>query len=756
MVKQFLSGLLFIIALPLVKAQHFYDPATIQKIELRFAASNWDYMLDTAKLGAEGYIMASWVKINGNRIDSVGVKYKGNSSYDSTRLKNPIHIELDAYADTKNYQGYKDLKLSNCYQDPSMVREVLAYNLLSNYMDAPQANFAQVYINGVYMGVYTNVESINKTFCSEHFYGNDGTFIKGNPQVVPTTATKCNLLKLNGDSSSYFNFYEIKSDYGWKQLEILCDSITNKPSSVPVMMDLDRVLWMLAFNNAVINLDSYSGAFCQNYYLYRDGTGRYNPVVWDLNMSFGGFPFLGSSNTSLAALTISNMQNLTPNIHSTDNYWPLIKAIYANPLYKRMYIAHLRTIIKDHFTSGSYITAYNTYKALIDTAVQSDTRKFFSYTQFQNALTANYSVGSYSVPGIQTLMQARSNYLQTTAEFTAASPTIGLTGISNGTPLMNATVSFTSMVNNATSVELRYRYRASEKFEAVTMYDDGLHGDGVSGDNIYGTTFTLKNNKIQYYVFADNASASRFSPEGAEHVFFEYNAIPAPQAGQVVINEFLADNKSDVRNEYHLFEDWIELFNNSNSSLDLSGLYLSNSSGTKAKYSFPNGTSIAPYGFLTVWADDINLPNATQLHAPFKIDKAGDELVLSNGLRTVYDQVVFPAQSEDKSFGRCPDGTGAFKIFTYPSFGMSNCVVGLDEQQEAMKQWVEVYPNPSTDYLIIRTHKKEHLVLTDLLGKPVLEWNVSGTEQFNLSGLKAGVYLLRSDYGTQKLIITAH
>lgn len=756
MIKQILSGLLIFIVWPLLRAQNFYDPATIQKIELHFPASNWDYMLDTAKLGAEGYVMAAWVKINGSRIDSVGVKYKGNSSYDSTRLKNPIHIELDAYSDAKNYQGYKDLKLSNGYQDPSMIREVLAYNLLSDYMDVPQANFAQVYINGVYMGVYTNVESINKTFCSEHFYGDEGTFIKGNPQLVPTTATKCNLLKLAGDSTSYFNFYEIKSDYGWRQLEILCDSVTNKPASVSVMMDLDRVLWMLAFNNAVINLDSYSGAFCQNYYLYRDGTGRYNPIVWDLNMSFGGFPFLGSSNTSLAALTIANMQNLTPNIHSMDSYWPLIKAVYANPLYKRMYIAHLKTIIKDHFTSGSYITAYNTYKALIDTAVLSDTRKFFSYTHFQNALNTNYSVGSYSVPGIQTLMQARGNYLQTTAEFIASSPTIGLTGISNGTPLINTSITFTSLVTNATSVELRYRYNASEKFETLLMYDDGLHGDGTSGDNVYGTTFVLKNHKVQYYVFADNGNASRFSPEAAEHVFFEYKAIPSPQPGQIVINEFLADNKSDVRNEYHLFEDWIELFNTSGGMLDLSGLYLSNALGTKAKYSFPNGTSIAPYGFLTIWADEINLPGSAQLHASFKIDKDGDELVLSDGLRTVHDHVVFTAQSEDKSYGRCPDGTGAFKLFSYPSFSLSNCVVGLEEQNAQLNNTIMAYPNPSSGYLIIRTQKQEQLILTDMLGKPIATWEVNGTANFNLTGLDAGVYLLRSEHGTQKLSITAH
>ncbi|HLG35160.1 MAG TPA: hypothetical protein VI757_09790, partial [Bacteroidia bacterium] len=77
--------------------QTFYDLNTIQKIEIYFSQPDWDYRMDTAKYGNEDYIMADSVKINGVLFDSVGVKYKGNSSYDSTYLKNPLHIEMDSY-----------------------------------------------------------------------------------------------------------------------------------------------------------------------------------------------------------------------------------------------------------------------------------------------------------------------------------------------------------------------------------------------------------------------------------------------------------------------------------------------------------------------------------------------------------------------------------------------------------------------------------------------------------------------------------
>ena len=48
-----------------LNAQTFYDVGVIQKIEIFFFESNWDYKLDTAKAGAESYIMAQKVIING-------------------------------------------------------------------------------------------------------------------------------------------------------------------------------------------------------------------------------------------------------------------------------------------------------------------------------------------------------------------------------------------------------------------------------------------------------------------------------------------------------------------------------------------------------------------------------------------------------------------------------------------------------------------------------------------------------------------
>ena len=99
--------------------QSFYDLNTVQTIEITFSQSNWDALLDAAEPNGT-YVMAQSISINGTVLDSVGVKYKGNSSYNPSQVKNPFHIELDQYKN-HSYQGYTDIKLSNVAKDPSFL-----------------------------------------------------------------------------------------------------------------------------------------------------------------------------------------------------------------------------------------------------------------------------------------------------------------------------------------------------------------------------------------------------------------------------------------------------------------------------------------------------------------------------------------------------------------------------------------------------------------------------------------------------------
>ena len=69
---------------------------------------------------------------------------------------------------------------------------------------------------------------------------------------------------------------------------------------------------------------------------------------------------------------------------------------------------------------------------------------------------------------------------------------------------------------------LAYRYGVYDIFKKVKMYDDGAHNDGIAGDSIFGTSIS-NSVMIQYYIYAENATAGVFSPKGQNTNFILFS-----------------------------------------------------------------------------------------------------------------------------------------------------------------------------------------------------------------------------------------
>src|SRR6186713_3197422 len=93
--------------------------------------------------------------------------------------------------------------------------------------------------------------------------------------------------------------------------------------------------------------------------------------------------------------------------------------------------------------------------------------------------------------------------------------------------------------------------------------------------------------------------------------------------GQVIISEFMASNTRTLADEDGEYSDWIELYNPSDSDVDLNGWFLTDSAADLRKWRFPT-ISIGRGGTLLVFASnkDRHLPGAP-LHTNFKIS-SGD------------------------------------------------------------------------------------------------------------------------------------
>ncbi|MBX2980629.1 MAG: CotH kinase family protein [Flavobacteriales bacterium] len=723
----------------------FYAGDAVRELRLYFPQADWRTQLEALYLAGENGRLLGDINIDGTLLRDVGVRFKGYSSFSTGRIKNPFNIELDEVHSGQNYQGFEKLKLSNVTSDPSFLREVLTYDVARCYMPASRSNFANVYVNDTLLGLYTNVEEVGKDFVEQHLGARGNSFFKGNPTTVSLTGANSNLGQIPGaDSTAYYSLYKKESRNGWGHLMELIEVLNNDPDNVEQVLNVDRALWMHAINYTLINFDSYVG-YAQNYYLYRDNDGLWNPILWDLNMSFASFRLTDASQY-WNGFSIAQAITMDPLMHHNSVSVfprPLLRNLFQNPMYRRMYLAHIRTIVEEHFANGSYRERAEDYRTLIAAHVQADTNKFFSYQQFLDNLDLPVQ-GITQYPGIAQLMDQRAAWLATYPGY-AAAPSIGVAEHAPATVQVGGQLTITLPIADADTAFLAYRFNTRGAFQKTALFDDGLHGDGGAGDGVYGATITAGSNLVQFYVYAENNTAGAFSPARAAHETHSIQTRIAPAA--LVINEVVASNNGQVLNEPGDAEDWIELFNPGPNAISTAGLYLSDDPANSTKWALPLRT-LLPGEFLTVWADERG--SLGELHANFKLSASGETLQLAYDDSTVIDRVSFGPQYPVSSYGRYPNGSGTFRELS-PSFGTYNRM----ELGANLDRPLLLYPNPATTEVnvVCRVEGPLELQVFRSDGRaatPVYRRSTNELVRITTLGLGAGHYVLqcRSVNGT--------
>jgi hypothetical protein len=138
--------------------------------------------------------------------------------------------------------------------------------------------------------------------------------------------------------------------------------------------------------------------------------------------------------------------------------------------------------------------------------------------------------------------------------------------------------------------------------------------------------------------------------------------------GQIRINEFMAKNETCIADETGKFEDWIEIYNASDTTIALTGYFLTDDLTEPQKWAFPD-TSLESGQFLLIWTDDN--PEDGPLHTNFKLSGSGEEIGLSDSTALI-DSVIYGEQQNDVSCGRSPDGQDAWYYFESPTPNASN------------------------------------------------------------------------------------
>ena len=135
---------------------------------------------------------------------------------------------------------------------------------------------------------------------------------------------------------------------------------------------------------------------------------------------------------------------------------------------------------------------------------------------------------------------------------------------------------------------------------------------------------------------------------------------------QIVINEFSASNFDSHQDNYGEYEDWIELYNTSNSDVDLNGWYLTDKPNNLTKWQFPSSFIVSANSVAIIYCSGLDEINGGVAHSNFKITqtKFNEVFVLSDASGSVVDSIsVVPAQ-KSHSRGRDVNGGSTWSLFT--------------------------------------------------------------------------------------------
>lgn len=690
-----------------------YTLDSIPSIYLEFKQSNYWNLL-TANYQSKTEIPAD-LTYNGINYSNVGVRFRGQTSYQMAKnsQKKSFNISIDYENPDQNIESYKSLNLLNCFEDASMMREVLYNTITSNTIPSAKANFVKLYINGVSWGIYANVQQLNKDFYEEWFLSNDGANWRaekpdtstaniggggGAPGMPPGGgfgAGFCSLNYLSDNPLVYSRYYTLKSsdmEDPWQALATSCEKLNklgtdNLYDSLKFYVDVDRALWHLANEIIFTDDDSYINKGGMDYYVYYDvETSRLTPIQYDANSTF-----------------LTKDVSWSPFLKESDTKYPLVNKLLANPQLKQRYVAHIKSIINNYMSDEYAIALVDKYDALIKNEVSADTKKLYSNTQYTSALNE-----------IKNFIKNRKTFLLKNTMISASAPVISDVNFTssfglNKNPKSIEKVNIQAKVicnDGINKVLLYYGSGLMGSFEYTEMFDDGNHNDMQPNDGIFGASipeFEI-GSYVRYYIEARSANSYNsvsFSPEGAEHDVYFYQVEPqAQETKTVVINEISPANKTVIADPQGDYEDWVELFNLSNQDYDLTGHYLTDKIDNPKKWQFPDNTIIKANDYLIIYADEDSKDNPNGIHSNFKLSADGEFVMLVNNdanNNTIIDSISFPASADDISYGRYPNGFGNFiKMKATPN--AQNIDIGLSINSDQLSSLFEISPNPIINF----------------------------------------------------------
>lgn len=169
------------VGVPMAYEETLFDTDEPMQIDIQMAQEEWEEMLENAT--AEEYYSCD-VLINDQQLYHVGIRPKGNTSLSSIASdpdtdRYSLKLEFDHYVEGQTCLGLDKLVLNNNYADPTGIKEAVVYDMYQ-YLgaDASLYNYAEISLNGEYLGVYLALEAVEESFLMRNYGTEDGKLYK--------------------------------------------------------------------------------------------------------------------------------------------------------------------------------------------------------------------------------------------------------------------------------------------------------------------------------------------------------------------------------------------------------------------------------------------------------------------------------------------------------------------------------------------------------------------------------------------------
>lgn len=278
-----------------------FDPLHLVRVDIGMKPDDWDALRNETRTlfdlvgpqclqGPSADVFTykpAEVTIDGVALSDVGVRKKGFlGSLDFVRPS--LRLELDELVEGQRLGDLERLTLNNGRQDPSRLKQCLAYQVFRDAgVAAPRCAFASVRVNGEDLGLYIHVESVKKPFLRANFPAPDGA------------AGDLGQLwegQLSDFREGWMATFEAKLDDRPDDRDALAAVTTALEASdeeliaaLDAVIDLDQFMTFWATEVLVAHWDGYAGN-TNNFFVYRAASGdvRLRFIPWGVDGTFIG------------------------------------------------------------------------------------------------------------------------------------------------------------------------------------------------------------------------------------------------------------------------------------------------------------------------------------------------------------------------------------------------------------------------------------------------------------------------------------